>query len=288
LSAAKSRIASGNHIGRDPALPVGRPREWDQRPLAGDEVLDFDRVADGEDIGIARSHVLIDADAAAPADLDPGHLRQRRLRTHADRQDHDVCRMSLAGAREDFQRTVLDRLEPGHPIIEFQSDAVLDHVAFDEARHLRIQRGHDLVELLDQGHFQPAVDQVLHHFEADEAAADHHSTPRLGYRLVARVGVHPRPVGHIPVQPLAHVPGVRYGPHREDPGEIDAGQRRADRRCPGRQHELVVLLRGYLPGRVILQFDGFLLGGDADHLAARSAVDRKLFAECLLCRHQKA
>ena len=96
LRAAVTGIATGNHIGRDPALPVGRPGERDERPLAGDKVLDFNRVADGKDIGIARAHVLIDAYSSSLAEFDPGHLRQCGLRTHADREDHDVCRMHFA------------------------------------------------------------------------------------------------------------------------------------------------------------------------------------------------
>ena len=47
------------------------PGERDEAPLAGDEVLDLDGVADGEDVGVARAHLLVDADAAALADLEP-------------------------------------------------------------------------------------------------------------------------------------------------------------------------------------------------------------------------
>ena len=126
LRPAVTGVAPGNHIGRDPALPVRRPGQRDERPLAGDEVLDLDRVADGEDVGVAGAHLLIDADSSTLAELDSGHLCQRRLRTHADRQDHDVRRMALAGTREDFQRTVRGLLESGHAVIEFESDAVLD------------------------------------------------------------------------------------------------------------------------------------------------------------------
>ena len=96
LRAAETGVAPGDHFGRDAALAVGRPGQRDERPLAGDEILDFDRVAHGEDIRVAGAHLLVDADAAALADLDAGHLRQRRLRPHADRQDHDVRRQPLA------------------------------------------------------------------------------------------------------------------------------------------------------------------------------------------------
>ncbi len=98
--------AAGDHIGRDAALPVRRPCERDQGPFAGDEILDFDRVSDGENIRVARAHVFVDADPAALADLEPSRLCQRGLRTHADGEDHDVCRMRLAGLRENLKRAV--------------------------------------------------------------------------------------------------------------------------------------------------------------------------------------
>ena len=64
-------------------------------------------VADGEDVRVARAHLVVDADAAALADLEPGRLGQRSVRAHAEREDHDVGRIDLAGFREHFERAVL-------------------------------------------------------------------------------------------------------------------------------------------------------------------------------------
>ena len=50
----------------------------------------------------------------------------------------------LAGFGEHLERTVSRLLEPGHLGIELDADAVLFHVAFNVARHFRIERGHDL------------------------------------------------------------------------------------------------------------------------------------------------
>jgi hypothetical protein len=69
LRAAEARIAPGDHVGRDPPLPIGRPGQRHQAPLAGDDILDLDGVADREDVGIARAHLVVDADPAALADL---------------------------------------------------------------------------------------------------------------------------------------------------------------------------------------------------------------------------
>jgi hypothetical protein len=44
-----------------------------------------DRVADGENVRVARAHVLVDAEASALDELEPGRLGERRLSssTHA-------------------------------------------------------------------------------------------------------------------------------------------------------------------------------------------------------------
>ena len=83
----------GDHVGRDPALPVGRPGQRDQGPFAGDVILDLDRVPDGKDVRVARPHMLVDADPAALADLEPGRLGQRGLWAHADGQNDDIRRV---------------------------------------------------------------------------------------------------------------------------------------------------------------------------------------------------
>ena len=114
--------------------------------------FDLDRVTDGEDVRVARAHVLVDADASALAELEPGRFGERRLRPHADREHHDVRRVGLPGAREDLERAVRGLAESGDAVIELELDAVLDHVALDEARHLGVERRHDLVQLFDERH----------------------------------------------------------------------------------------------------------------------------------------
>ena len=256
--------------------------------MAGDEIFDLDRVTDGKDIGVAGPHLFVDANSSTLADLDPGHLRQRRLRAHADGEDHDVRRMGLAGTRNDFQRAIGHLLEFGHSVIEFQPDAVLGHVALDENRHLRIERRHDLIEPLDQRHFQPAMNQVFDHLEANEPAADHHRPLRLRHGLVAGVLVHAGWHCRVSIEPLAHLPGVRHGSHRENARQVNAGKRWTDRSRTGREHQFVVMFGGDLTGHMVLQLDRFLFRRDTDHFAARSAIDRELLAKCLFGRHKQA
>ena len=47
--------------------------------------------------------------------------------------------------------------ESRHAVVELDPDAVFCHVPLDDVRHFRIERGHDLVELLDQRHFDPGI-----------------------------------------------------------------------------------------------------------------------------------
>src|SRR5437588_320156 len=98
LCAPETRLAPGNNIGCDPALPVGRPGERDEAPLTGNEVLHFDGVTDGEDIRIARVHLFVYADPTVFADLQSGHSRQRGIRAHAEGEDHNVSRIGRSGS----------------------------------------------------------------------------------------------------------------------------------------------------------------------------------------------
>ena len=98
--------------------------------------------------------------------------------------------MSAGCALPDFVRTSSEPLarllEAGHRVTEREADAVLFQVALDEAGAFRIERGHDLIEHLDDRHFETAMDQVFRHLEADVSAADHHRALRLLQRLESR------------------------------------------------------------------------------------------------------
>ena len=154
-------------------------------PLAGHPIPDFDRVADGEDIRVARAHLFVDVDPSAFADLQACHLRQRGIRAHAEGEDHDFGPISLPGFGEDINPTVCGLLEFGHAVIERQADSMLLHVALDNARHFPIERGEDLIQHLYEGHVEPAMHEVFRSLEADEPAPDHYR-PGLGpHRLEA-------------------------------------------------------------------------------------------------------
>ena len=99
--------------------------------------------------------------------------------------------------------------------------------------------------------------------------------------------MHPREEQGALFDPLADRPRVGHGPHLEYPGEVDAGQGRANRWRSRRQHELVVGLGRYLAGCDIAEVDGLLVRRDADGLATRSSVNGELRAERVCIRDQK-
>ena len=215
----ESRPASD--VGHDPALPVRRPGQRDEGPFAGDVVLDFHGVADGEDVRVAGAHLLVDTDAAALTDLQPGRLGERGLRTHADGQYHDVRGIPLARLGKDLEGAGGGLLEGGHGVVESEMDVVLFQMALDEAGTLRVERRHDLIEHLDDGHLESAVDQVLGHLQADVSAAHHHGLPRLVQGLESgRPGLFGQGAG-IPLYPLPDLSRIGHGPHREDARQVD-------------------------------------------------------------------
>ena len=186
--------------------------------------LHLDGVADGEDVGVARAHLLVDPDPATLADLDPGHRRERGVRADAEREDHEVGRIALAGLRRHGQRLVLGLLEPGDAVVEHDVDAVELEEVRDEPPVLPIERGQDLIGQLDHRHVEPAMNQVLRHLEADEPAADDDRVPGRPHRLEPGVLLHPGEEARPSLDPLTDLPRVRHGPHRED---ARAGRSRA-------------------------------------------------------------
>ena len=106
--------------------------------------------------------------------VEAGRLGQRGVRLHANREDDDVRRERFAGAGLDLDGAAVQLLESDHAVIGDHLHAMPFDVALDEARDLRVQRGQDMIGLLDQGHVEPEMDQVLRRFQTDESAADDH------------------------------------------------------------------------------------------------------------------
>ena len=237
--------ASHDHVGDHASLTVGRVGERHEGRIRHQRVALHNGVADGVDRRIGRPHLLVDQDSAAQPGLQTCDGRQRRLRTHADGRDHEVGGQHVAVGEGDGVGTDL-----GHARPEAQVDTVLAQACVNLGDHLGVERGHDLVERLDEGDLDAAVAQVLGHLDADETAADHHGRPGVGR------GRHHR----VCVLDVAQAQCA-----------LDARDRRTHGNCPGREDERVVgklrrLTRCEIAHRddLALAVDGRCLGVDAD------------------------
>ena len=114
------------------------------RLRAGDPVPHLDGVAHREDVGDAGAHLVVDDDAAALADRQPGGPGEAELRPDADAHDHDVGRDRLAGLGEHLERRDRALAEAGHVLAQRQADAVAGHVELDVVGHLGVHRRHEL------------------------------------------------------------------------------------------------------------------------------------------------
>ena len=238
--------------------------------------------------GSLVTQLLVHADTAALAEFHARHLRQLRLRADADAEDDDVRRQRLAGRRLHLERAVRHPREASCAVVQHDVDTVLRQMPLDVAGHLEVHRRHELVAALHDGDVQPQCDEVLGHLEADEPAADHHRPPLPPARLRPGVGVQAGWLGEAAVDPRPHVASVGYRPDREDARQVDARQRRPDRRRAGREYELVVVLGGQRAGSAVLELDGLVLRGDADHLTTGTAVDGERLAKGVRRRQQQA
>ena len=212
LRAAKTRVASGDHVGRDAALPVGRPGQRDEARFTGDGVIHLDRIAHGEDVGIGRAHLVVDANAAAFADLQAGRAREVGVGTHPEREDHDVGRIHLPGLRAHAQRAFTALFERGHAVVELNANAVPNEVIFHRPRHVLVERPQHLVGHLDERDVEAPVHQVLRALHADEAAANDDRARLRPHRLEARVLVHAGQEQGAALEPLADRARIGHRP----------------------------------------------------------------------------
>ena len=123
--------------------------------------------------------------------------------------------------------------------------ALAREVLLQGRRHLRIERRHHLRQLFKDRDRQLAVDQVLYHLQADEAATNNDRGLRVALG-----------------DPRADAAGIGNTAHGEHPRQFDPRQRRPDRCGPRREYENVV---GLLSRRAVAQV--------THHQHARSCVD---------------
>ncbi len=198
-------------------MTVGRTRQCHQAPLAGHEVPNLDRVADGEDVGVAGAHLIIDPEPAELADLDASGASKGRVGSHAEREDHQVGSMALARLRRHGEGLAV-LLEAGDPVTHHDANTFVFDEVSDELPVLGVERCKDMIGQLDDGDIEPALFEVLGHLQPDEAAPDHHGARVGSHGLEARVVVHAREKARTPLDPLANGAGIGHRADGEDAG----------------------------------------------------------------------
>ena len=151
--------------------------------FTGHEILHLDGVADGKYVRVAGVHLVIDEDAAALADGDACGVGQLGVGTHADGENHHVGRVGIALFRLHLDSTAFNLFEAVHTVIGNHLDPMAFDVALHQTADLRVQWCQDMVRLLDEGHIEAPVDEVLGAFESNESAANDHRTGG-GFRLL--------------------------------------------------------------------------------------------------------
>ena len=88
--------------------------------------------------------------------------------------------MSAGCTLPDFVRTSIEPLavclKPATASLSARRTPCFSRWRSTRRAHSGSSGSHDLIEHLDQRHFESAMDQVFRHLEADVSAADHHRT----------------------------------------------------------------------------------------------------------------
>ena len=188
---------------------------------------------------------------------------------HADGEDDEVADVRRARLRADTQRAV-GGFETRHAVakreVKTAGAEVLGHVP----RHVRVQRGHHLRKHLHDGDLEPAMTEVLGHFESDEPAAHDHRARRLSALDPGLYGV--------------DVGDVADG---EDPAQGDARHVRDDRRSAGREDQLVVWLLVFAAGSHLLHPDDLALAVNGEGLVQGAHIEAEARLQPALRLHEQ-
>ena len=238
LDAFERDLFAAGIVGGDAALLVGRSGERDQGRIVADEMLDLDRITDGQDVRVGGGQVLVDLDAASDAEFEPGVLGQATVGRDADRENDQIGFDRLAIGQFDRQAAGRICVEGGRAGVEEELEPLLAHVLVQESSHIRIDRGHDLVGEFNQRNIDIAFHQVFGHFNTDESAADDDGPLRL-----------------LRIDKLADLERIRHGAQGVDARQVNAFHRRAFRLGTGGQDQLVIGFGVFFAGLVVLDRD---------------------------------
>ncbi len=201
--------------------------------------------------------MIVDDDGRAIRGPQPCHLGQTGIGHHTDGQHHEVSGQNAVGGEHRIVGEALrGRLQQNaHPVAL--------HLCSHLLGHLMVERPHDLIGGLEQGHIPLPVTQCLDHLHTDVAAAHDHRPTGAGV--------------HHGLDPV-HVGQVAQG---VDQWAVHTGDGRFQRGRTSGQNEFVVRLR---VGRVrvdIADRDRVSARVDRDHFIAHPHVQCQVLRQAL-------
>ena len=177
----RANCEAADVVGHPPALTIGDVGQRDKRRAAADRVTLLHGVADGVDVGITRSAILVDGDPSAWAKGKARQLGKLGVRAHADGPDHErsgdlatVGKHNAALAHFGYRDPRLD------------ANAAADELGGNQNGQFGIERRQDLCSRFDDRHGDPAVSQVLGRLESHESGPDDHAGSRLIRHVVCQ------------------------------------------------------------------------------------------------------
>ena len=140
---------------------------------------------------------------------------ERGVRSYPEAEDDYIGRDWAVGGQHRADPVVAAGLESDDGGVGAHIDADALHGLVYCRSHVRVERGHRLRGLIDDGDGDPASHKCLGHLHADIAPADHHGPPRLRT-----------------VQIRQERGAVIEGLHAEHADGVHAGQRRSTGTAP--------------------------------------------------------
>ncbi len=199
------RCSPRNGFGGNSSLPIGRSRQRQHGFLSREHVLHFDDIAHRPDLRIGGAHLCVNDNTATRPDFQAGDFSEHGFGPNAYRQDDEIGKQARSTLRNDNQAAAVALLDARQTVAQVELYALRSEMFRQRYRHLRIERRHQLGQFLQHRNRQLAMDQILDHLQADEAAADHDCS--LGAPFS---------------NPWADAAGVRDRAHGENAGQIHA------------------------------------------------------------------
>ena len=129
------RMFSGNMVGNQPSLAVGRPRQSNHGLLTRDKIFDSHTVTTGIDIGIVGLHIFIGNNSTFFGQSDTGFFSQFRFRPNPDCQNQHVSRNLFTGGKNN---TVTGNTL--QTIRKIKRKVIAFHLFMNEGCHIFIKR----------------------------------------------------------------------------------------------------------------------------------------------------